>query len=146
MKDTEVNFARVGKPRTILTNTRFDDLPVKIQDQLNEHVDIVENDFPNELPSVRSISHHIDLIPRAIFPNKDAYRMISKENEEIGNQVQNLLDKGLVRESSSPCVVPIFLIPNKDRGWRKSIDSRAINKITIRYKFPLPRMDDLMDC
>ena len=72
--------------------------------------------------------------------------MTSTENEEIRKQVQELLDKGLVRESLSPCIVPTVLSPKKDGGQRMCIDLREINKITIRYKFPLPRIEDLMDC
>jgi hypothetical protein len=64
----------------------------------------------------------------------------------VKRQVQDLLDKGLVREIFIPSAVPTILSLNKDGGWRMCTDSRAINKITIRYKFLLPGMDDLMDC
>jgi hypothetical protein len=122
-----------------------DDLPEEVQELLDNFVDIVVDELPNSLPPIRSISHHIDLIPGASLPNKAVYRLTPRENEEVRNQVQELLDKGLVRESLSPCAVPTVLSPKKDGGGRMCIDSRAINKTTIRYRFPLPRMDDLMD-
>jgi hypothetical protein len=87
-----------------------------------------------------------DLIPRESLPNKEAYILTPRENEEVKNQVRDLLDKGLVKEILSSFVVQFVLSPKKDGGWRMCTDSRAINKITIRYRFPLPRMDDLMDC
>jgi hypothetical protein len=80
------------------------------------------------------------------FSNKATYRFTPQENEEVKRKFQDLWDKGLVRESLSPCTVPIVLSPKKDGGWRMCTDSRAINKITIMYRFLLPRMDDLMDC
>ena len=117
-----------------------------IKDMLGDYQDIVVDDFQDALPPKRSISHHIDLIPRASLPNKAAYRMTPRENEKIRKQVQKLLDKGLIKESFSPCVVPTVLILKKDGEWRMCTDYRDINKITIMYRFPFPRMDDLMDC
>jgi hypothetical protein len=105
----------------------------------------VVDKLPRSFPVMRIVSHHIDLILGANLPNKVAYRLTSQENKEVKKQVQELLDKGLVRESLIPCVVPTILSPKKDGGWRMCTDLRAINKITIKYKFPLPRMDDLMD-
>jgi hypothetical protein len=112
---------------------------------MENFVDIVVDDLPCSFSPIRSISHHIELIPGAIFPNKSAYRLTSQENEEVKKQVHNLMDKGLTRESLSPCIGPTVLSPKKDGGWRMCTDSRAINKITIRYRFPLPKMDDFMD-
>ena len=103
-------------------------------------------DIPDGLPSVRSISHCMDLILGASFPNKAPYRLTSIENEELNRQVHELLQKGLIREILSPCVVLAILAPKRNGECRMCIDSRAINKIIVKYKFPMPRMDDIMDC
>jgi hypothetical protein len=66
---------------------------------LGEFADIIVDELPCSLPPVRSVSHHIDLIPGASLPNKAAYRLTPQENEEVKRQVQDLQDKGLVRES-----------------------------------------------
>jgi hypothetical protein len=145
-KEQEMQFDVVRKPRVILTSTSMDDLPEEVQDMLENFTDIVVDEFPSSLPPIRSINHHIDLIPRASLSNKATYKLTPQENEEVKRQVHDLIDKGLVRESLSPCAIPTMLSPKKDGGWRMCIDSRVINKITIRYRFPFPRMDDLMDC
>jgi hypothetical protein len=145
-KKEDPQFFVVRKLRIVLTSTRVDDLIVEIQELLEEFTDIIVDELPRSLPLMRRVSRRIDLIPGASLLNKAAYRLTPQENEEVKKQVQDLLDKGLVRESLSPCSVPTVLSPKKDGGWRMCTDSRAINKITIRYRFPLPRMDDLMDC
>jgi hypothetical protein len=140
-----MQFGVVRKPRVILTNTSIEYFPKEVQELQENFIDIVVDELPNSLPPIRSVSHHIELILGESMLNKAAYRLTSQENEEVKRQVQDLLDKGLDREILSPCAVPTVLSPKKDGGWRMCTYSRAINKITIRYRFPLPGMDDLMD-
>ena len=135
----------VCKLRVVTMKTNVIDLPEEIQEMLSDFSDIVVDDLPNELTPRRNISHQIDFILGASLPNKPAYRLTPQDNEELMKQVQGSLDKGLVQKSLSPCAVPTVLTPKKDGEWRMYTDSREINNITIRYRFPLPRMDDMMD-
>jgi len=87
IEENEVYFVVICKPKVILTYTRVSDLPIEIQEMLDNYCDIIVADLPNELPSIRKISHHINLIPEAILPNKVGYRMNPTENEEDRKQV-----------------------------------------------------------
>ena len=69
------------------SSTRVDDLLEEIQELLGEFADIIVDELPRSLPPMRGVSHHIDLIPGASLPNKDEFRLMPQENEEVKKQV-----------------------------------------------------------
>ena len=90
------------------------EIPLEVSGLLSEYGDVISDNVLEGLPPVRKITHQIDLIPRASFPNQAAHRMTRTETKELNRQVQELLRKGLIQEILSPCVVPIVLAPKKD--------------------------------
>ncbi|MCO5571109.1 hypothetical protein L7F22_024841 [Adiantum nelumboides] len=104
----------------------------------------IREDLPGQLPPERPEDHNIDLIPGSAAPNKPPYRVSAAQQEEIMMQVNELLQKGHIQPSSSPFCSPVLLVHKKDGYWHMCIDYRALNKITAKNKFPIPRIDDVL--
>ncbi|XP_021306275.1 uncharacterized protein LOC110431495 [Sorghum bicolor] len=138
-------FVLLHKEVLLSTNDLPSSLPSAVLDLLQDFEDVFPDEVPAGLPPLRGIEHQIDLVPGASLPNRPAYRANPEETKEIQRQVKELLDKGYVRESLSPCAVPVLLVPKKDGSWRMCVDCRAINAITVRYRHPIPRLDDMLD-
>ena len=75
---------------------------------------------------------------------RPAYRSNLEETKELQWQVEKLLTKGHVKESMSSCIMPMLLVPKKDGTWRMCVDCRAINNISVKYRHPIPRLDDML--
>jgi hypothetical protein len=145
ISDDDIFYALICK-RALFSHDDIPSLvPPVVTNLLQEYENVFPAEVPLRLPPMRGIEHQIDLIPGASLPNRAAYRTNPEETKEIQEQVQDLLDHGYVRESLSPCVIPILLVPKKNGTWHMCVDCRAINNITIRYRHPVPRLDDMLD-
>jgi hypothetical protein len=110
---------------------------------VEEYEDIFTS--PIGVPLHCQVKHPINLTLGASLPNGPIYRCSVLENDEIKRQIQELLQKGHIRLSSSPCGSSIVLVQKKDGTWRLCIDYQALNKITVQNRYPIPRIDDLLD-
>lgn len=106
------------------------------------------NIFPDDLPGLppeRQVEFCIDLVPGAVLVARTPYRLAPSEMKEIMSQLQELLDKAFIRPNSSPWGAPVLFVKKKDGSMKMCIDYRELNKVTIKNKYPLPRIDDLFD-
>jgi hypothetical protein len=135
------------KPKDDIENESFQGCDTKLKSDLYEVVNQYDEMFkePKGLPSKRGVQHEIQLQQDCPLPNIGMYRMSVMENVEIKKQIQELFDKGVIVPSSSPCGSPIVLVPKKDGMWCMCVDFRTLNKITVKNRYPLPRIDDLLD-
>ncbi|XP_050238193.1 uncharacterized protein LOC126687680 [Mercurialis annua] len=111
---------------------------------VNEFTDV----FPEELPGLppdRDIEFCIDVAPGTAPISIPPYRMAPAELKELKKQLQELLDCGFIRPSTSPWGAPVLFVKKKDGSFRLCIDYRQLNKVTIKNRYPLPRIDDLFD-
>nr|GEY06697.1 putative reverse transcriptase domain-containing protein [Tanacetum cinerariifolium] len=108
------------------------------------HIGRISYDVSGIAP-VREVEFNIELIPRAEPISKAPYRMALIELKELKDQLQELLERGFIHPSVSPWGAPVLFFKKKDGSMRLCIDYRELNKITIRNRYPLPRIDDLFD-
>ncbi|GJR00896.1 putative reverse transcriptase domain-containing protein [Tanacetum coccineum] len=109
------------------------------------HVIIV---FPENLPGlppVCQVEYQIDLVPGATPVARAPYRLAPSEMQELSNQLQELANRGFIRPSTSPWGAPVLFFKKKDESFRMCIDYRELNKLTIKNRYSLPRIDDVFD-
>ena len=119
----------------------------ELESLLDEFKDVVSKDpnFTPPYPPQRNVDHEIKLEPGAVPPNRGLYRMPPDELKELKRQLDQLLELGLIRPSTSPFGSPILFVKKKDGSLRLCIDYRGLNKVTIKNRYPLPRVDELLD-
>ncbi|KAI3811011.1 hypothetical protein L1987_20725 [Smallanthus sonchifolius] len=118
---------------------RLEDIPV-----VRDYSEVFLEDLPG-IPPSRQVEFRIDLVPGAAPVARSPYRLAPSEMQELSSQLQELLDKGFIRPSFSPWGAPVLFVKKKDGTFRMCIDYRELNKLTIKNRYPLPRIDDLFD-
>ncbi|GJU31357.1 putative reverse transcriptase domain-containing protein [Tanacetum coccineum] len=118
---------------------RLEDVPI-----VREFSKVFPEDLPG-LPPARQVEFQIDLVPGAAPVARAPYRLAPAEMQELSTQLQELSDKGFIRPSSSPWGAPVFFVKKKDGSFWMCIDYRELNKLTVKNRYPLSRIDNLFD-
>ncbi|GJR48703.1 putative reverse transcriptase domain-containing protein [Tanacetum coccineum] len=140
---------RVQGERTLgaakaLMNAKVDEPKLSDISVVRDFVDVFPEDLSG-LPPQRQVEFRIDLVPGATPVAKSPYRLAPSEMQELSGQLQELQDKGFIRPSHSPWGAPVLFVKKKDGSFRMCIDYRELNKLTVKNRYPLPRIDDLFD-
>jgi hypothetical protein len=109
-----------------------------------EYLDVFLEELPG-MPPDRDIEFSIELLPGTTPISKRAYRMDVKDLIELKKQIEELLEKGFIHPSSSPWGAPVLFMNKKDGSRRMCVDYRSLNEVTIKNKYPLPRIEDMFD-
>ena len=117
----------------------------KLETIIQQYRDIFPEKLSKGLPADREVQHQIKTEPGSKPPYRPPYRLGPAEQDELEEQVKDLLAQGFIRPSCSPYGAPVLFVPKKDGRWRMCIDYRALNKQTIKDRYPLPRIDLLLD-
>ena len=122
-----------------------DGVPDDLAALLRSYEDVFPDALPPGLPPAREVDHAIELEPGAPPPSRPTYRMSFQELEELERQLREYVGNGWIRPSQSPYGAPILFVKKKDGTTRMCTDYRALNKITKKNVYPLPRIDELLD-
>jgi hypothetical protein len=125
--------------------TKVGSLHKCIKQILDGFPDVMPKELPDELPPRRQVDHAIKVMPGVAPPAKAPYRMNHEELKELKVQLKELLAKGYIKPSKSPYGAPLLFVHKKDGTLRMCVDYRALNKVTMKNRYPLPRIDDLFD-
>ena len=109
-----------------------------------KYVDVFPDELP-ELPPRRVVDFDIELHPGTLPISMTSHRMVPVELQELRVQLHELLDKGFIRPSTSPWGAPVLFVKKKDKTLRLCIDYRQLNKVMIKNRYPLPRIDNLFN-
>ncbi|KAJ9520381.1 hypothetical protein QJQ45_000131 [Haematococcus lacustris] len=112
---------------------------------LKEFTSVFPEDLPSGLPLARAVDHRIDLEPNKRPPVRSTYAMSTLELAELKQQITEMQEKGFIRPSTSPYGSGVLFVRKKDGTFRMCIDYRPLNRITIKNRYPLPRIDNLLD-